>query len=199
MRRGISSAFSAARRSLCRLPRTHSRRLDCLWSACFPHLSTPKAHSSLIFERDFASTVISRDETLASNIDPLKDGVSCYLASSQTWSAAMWTSSSRRARRRLQVARQATSRIPIVNIGQSNVRSARILQTSTCFAPIRFPLFQGVRFGGGRIEFSSSMVILLELSEDGMVRRMPDPLNYGSFREWCRHRLGLGTDKGRCL
>jgi hypothetical protein len=36
------------------------------------------------------------------------------------------------------------------------------------------------------------MVILLELSEDGMVRRMPDPLNYGSFREWCRHRLGLG-------
>jgi hypothetical protein len=32
------------------------------------------------------------------------------------------------------------------------------------------------------------------LSEDGMVRRMPDPLNYGSFREWCRHRLGLGTD-----
>jgi hypothetical protein len=24
-----------------------------------------------------------------------------------------------------------------------------------------------------------------------MVRRMPDPLNYGSFREWCRHRLGL--------
>jgi hypothetical protein len=84
-------------------------------------------------------------------------------------------------------------------IGQSNVRSARILQTSTCFAPISFPLFQGVRFGGGRIEFSSSMVILLELSEDGMVRRMPDPLNYGSFREWCRHRLGLGTDKGRCL
>jgi hypothetical protein len=61
------------------------------------------------------------------------------------------------------------------------------------------PLFQGVRFGGGRIEFSSSMVILLELSEDGMVRRMPDPLNYGSFREWCRRRLGLGTDKGRCL
>ena len=40
---------------------------------------------------------------------------------------------------------------------------------------------------------------LLELSEDGMVRRMPDPLNYGSFREWCRHRLGLGSDKGRCL
>jgi hypothetical protein len=32
-----------------------------------------------------------------------------------------------------------------------------------------------------------------------MVRRMPDPLNNGSFREWCRHRLGLGTDKGRCL
>jgi hypothetical protein len=24
-------------------------------------------------------------------------------------------------------------------------------------------------------------------------------LNYGSFREWCRHRLGLGTEKGRCL
>ena len=43
------------------------------------------------------------------------------------------------------------------------------------------------------------LVILLELSEDAMVRRMPDPLNYGSFREWCRHRLGLGTDKGRCL
>ena len=84
-------------------------------------------------------------------------------------------------------------------IGQSNVRSARILQTSTGFAPISFPLFQGVCFGGGRIEFSSSMVILLELSEDGMVRRMPDPLNYGSFREWCRHGLGLGTDKGRCL
>jgi len=84
-------------------------------------------------------------------------------------------------------------------IGQSNVRSARILQTSTCFAPISFPLFQGVRFGGGRIELSSSMVILLELSEDGMVRRMPDPLNYGSFREWCRHRLGLGTDLGRCF
>ena len=60
-------------------------------------------------------------------------------------------------------------------------------------------MFQGVRFGGGRIELSSSMVILLELSEDGMVRRMPDPLNYGSFRERCRHRLGLGTDKGRCL
>src|SRR5438270_3263690 len=50
-----------------------------------------------------------------------------------------------------------------------------------------FTLFHGVRFGGGRIEFSSSMVILLELSEDGMVRRMPDPPNYGSFREWCRH------------
>ena len=29
------------------------------------------------------------------------------------------------------------------------------------------------------------MVILLELSEDGMVRRTPDPLNYGSFRERC--------------
>jgi hypothetical protein len=42
-------------------------------------------------------------------------------------------------------------------------------------------------------------VILLELSEDGMVRRMPDPLNYGSFREWCRHRLGLGADRGRCF
>src|SRR2546421_154554 len=35
-----------------------------------------------------------------------------------------------------------------------------------------FTLFHGVRFGGGRIEFSSSMVILLELSEDGMARRM---------------------------
>jgi hypothetical protein len=73
------------------------------------------------------------------------------------------------------------------------------LAKSGGFAPISFPLFQGVCFGGGRIEFSFSMVILLELSEDGMVRRMPDPLNYGSFREWCRHRLGLGTDKGRCL
>src|SRR6202022_2474502 len=73
------------------------------------------------------------------------------------------------------------------------------LAKSGGFAPISFPLFQGVCFGGGTIEFSSSMVILLELSEDGMVRRMPDPLNCGSFREWCRHRLGLGTNKGRCL
>src|ERR1700736_2408465 len=73
------------------------------------------------------------------------------------------------------------------------------LANSGGFAPISFPLFHGMRFGGGRIEFSSSMVILLELSEDGMVRRMPDPLNYGSFRERCRHRPGLGTDKGGCL
>jgi hypothetical protein len=51
------------------------------------------------------------------------------------------------------------------------------LANSGGFAPISFPLFHGVRFGGGRIEFSFSMVILLELSEDGMVRRMPDPLN----------------------
>jgi hypothetical protein len=71
------------------------------------------------------------------------------------------------------------------------------LANSGGFAPINFPLFQGVCFGG--IEFSSSMVILLELSEDGMVRRTPDPLNYGSFRKRCRHRLWLGTDKGRCL
>src|ERR1700730_686834 len=49
------------------------------------------------------------------------------------------------------------------------------LANSGGFAPISFPLFHGVRVGGGRIEFSSSMVILLELSEDGMVRRMPDP------------------------
>ena len=46
---------------------------------------------------------------------------------------------------------------------------------------------------------ATRMIEALELSEDGMVRRMPDPLNYGSFREWCRHRLGLGTDKGRCI
>ena len=57
------------------------------------------------------------------------------------------------------------------------------LANSGGFAPISFPLFQGVRFGGGRIELSSSMVILLELSEDDMVRRMPNLLNYGSFRE----------------
>jgi hypothetical protein len=37
------------------------------------------------------------------------------------------------------------------------------------------------------------VVILLELSEDDMVRRMLNLLNYGSFREWCRHRLGLGA------
>src|SRR5580692_7985327 len=67
------------------------------------------------------------------------------------------------------------------------------LANSGGFGPISFPLFHGARFGGSRIEYSSSMVILLELSEDGMVRRMPDPLNYGSFREWCRPRLGLGT------
>ena len=53
-------------------------------------------------------------------------------------------------------------------IGQSNVRSVRILQTSTCSA----------------------------MASDGC-HRMPDPLNYGSFREWCRHRLGLGADRGR--
>jgi len=67
------------------------------------------------------------------------------------------------------------------------------LANSGGFAPISFPLLHGVRFGGGRIELSSSMVILLEFSEDGMVRRMPDPLNYGSFREWSRHRLGITT------
>jgi hypothetical protein len=38
------------------------------------------------------------------------------------------------------------------------------------------------------------MVILLELSEDGMVRWMPDPLNYGSFREWCRHAGAYDPD-----
>jgi hypothetical protein len=37
-------------------------------------------------------------------------------------------------------------------------------------APISFPLFQGVRFGVGRVERSSSMVILLGLREDDMVR-----------------------------
>src|SRR6516165_11713128 len=67
------------------------------------------------------------------------------------------------------------------------------LANSGGFAPISFPLFQGVRFGGGRIELSSSMVILLELSEDDTVRRMPNLLNYGSFREWCRHRLAPGV------
>src|ERR1700730_1533810 len=36
------------------------------------------------------------------------------------------------------------------------------LANSGGFAPISFPLFHGVRFGGGRIEFSFSMVILLE-------------------------------------
>ena len=61
------------------------------------------------------------------------------------------------------------------------------LANSGGFAPISFPLFQGVRFGGGRIELSSSMVILLELSEDDMMRWMPNRLNYSSFREWCRH------------
>ena len=74
------------------------------------------------------------------------------------------------------------------------------LANSGGFAPISFPLFHGVRFGGGRYSildppWSSSF----GLSEDDMVRRMPNPLNYGIFREWCRHRLGLGTDKGRCL
>jgi len=38
-----------------------------------------------------------------------------------------------------------------------------------------------------------------ELSEDDMVRRMSNALNYGSFREWCRHRLGFRADKSRCL
>jgi hypothetical protein len=64
-----------------------------------------------------------------------------------------------------------------------HVCSARTFQTSsfvridqTCLAssgglaPISFPLFQGVRFGVGRIEPSSSMVILLGLREDDMVR-----------------------------
>jgi hypothetical protein len=54
------------------------------------------------------------------------------------------------------------------------------LASSGGFAPISFPLFHGVCFGGGRIELSSSMVILLELSEDDMVRcnaAMPNPLN----------------------
>ena len=85
------------------------------------------------------------------------------------------------------------------DVWKCGTKPEKRLANSGGFAPISFPLFHGVRFGGGRIEFSSSMVILLELSEDGMVRRMPNPLNYGSFREWCRHRLGLGTDKGRCL
>jgi len=67
------------------------------------------------------------------------------------------------------------------------------LPTAAVFAPISFPLFHGVHFGGGRIELSSFMVILLELSEDDMVPRMSNALNYGSFREWCRHRLGLGA------
>jgi hypothetical protein len=57
------------------------------------------------------------------------------------------------------------------------------LANSGGFAPISFPLFQGVRFGGGRIELTSSMVILLELSEDDMVRWMANLLNHGSFRE----------------
>ena len=40
-------------------------------------------------------------------------------------------------------------------------KSPNCLANSGGFAPISFPLFQGVRFGGGRIELSSSMVILL--------------------------------------
>jgi hypothetical protein len=57
------------------------------------------------------------------------------------------------------------------------------LANSGGFAPISFPLFQGVRFGGGIIELLFSMVVLLELSEDDMVRRMANLLNHGSFRE----------------
>ena len=33
------------------------------------------------------------------------------------------------------------------------------------FAPISFPLFQGVRFGGSRIEISFSIVVLLGVTE----------------------------------
>ena len=49
--------------------------------------------------------------------------------------------------------------------------------TTNRMATISFPLFQGVRFGGGRIELSSSMSSSFGLSEDDMVRRMPNPLN----------------------
>ena len=48
-------------------------------------------------------------------------------------------------------------------------------------------------------QWHQSTVILLELSEDDMVGRMSNALNYGSFRELCRHRLGLGADKSRCF
>jgi hypothetical protein len=44
-------------------------------------------------------------------------------------------------------------------------------------APISFPLFQGVRFGVGRVERSSSMVILLGLRRTTWCAAMPNPLN----------------------
>ena len=37
------------------------------------------------------------------------------------------------------------------------------------------------------------MASLLEFSQDGMVRRMPEPLNYGSFRSGAD--IGSGSDR----
>ena len=67
-----------------------------------------------------------------------------------------------------------SSSAPIKRVTGSRGRHER---GSCGFAPISFPLFHGVHFGGGRIELSSFMVILLELSEDDMVRRMSNALN----------------------
>jgi hypothetical protein len=39
------------------------------------------------------------------------------------------------------------------------------------FAPVSFPLFQGMRFGGSRIEFSFCMVILLGLRRATVMKR----------------------------
>jgi hypothetical protein len=37
------------------------------------------------------------------------------------------------------------------------------------------------------------------LAELGYVEGKNLVIEHGSFREWCRHRLGLGTDLGRCF
>jgi hypothetical protein len=72
------------------------------------------------------------------------------------------------------------------------------LASSGGFAPISFPLFQGVRFGGSRIRFSFCMAILLGCRGRGMMRWRARHWSRGRrTRQWARWLAGqCGSQRG---